>query len=121
MNRNSVLVIKDAEPLLVSRDEEGSSSLPGLLNLTDGLLGEGLNIQIICTFNTEISRIDKALLRKGRLKIAYEFKALSKEKTEYLLSEMGHTCQPIKPMTLSEIFHLKEQGFSMENKRVIGF
>ena len=107
-NRNSVLVIEDAEPLLVSRDEEGSSSLPGLLNLTDGLLGEGLNIQIICTFNTEISRIDKALLRKGRLKIAYEFKALSKEKTEYLLSEMGHTCQPIKPMTLSEIFHLKE-------------
>ena len=120
-NRNSVLVIEDAEPLLVSRDEEGSGSLPGLLNLTDGLLGEGLNIQIICTFNTEISRIDKALLRKGRLKIAYEFKALSKEKTEHLLSEMGHTCQPIKPMTLAEIFHLKEQGFSVENKRVIGF
>ncbi|HNI95196.1 MAG TPA: hypothetical protein PKK94_06310 [Leptospiraceae bacterium] len=40
MNRNSVLVIKDAEPLLVSRDEEGSGSLPGLLNLADGLLGE---------------------------------------------------------------------------------
>ena len=70
-NRNSVLVIEDAEELITSREEVRNSNLSMLLNLTDGLLGESLGIQIIATLNTDVKNIDKALLRKGRLSSIY--------------------------------------------------
>ena len=53
-NRNSVLVIEYTEELITSRDEVQNSNLTMLLNLTDGLLGESLGIQIIATFNTDV-------------------------------------------------------------------
>lgn len=67
------IVIEDAEDLLVSRDTNHNSGISMLLNLTDGLLGQSLGIQVICTFNTHVSNIDRALLRKGRLIALYEF------------------------------------------------
>ncbi|MBP9885652.1 MAG: hypothetical protein KBF93_05125 [Leptospiraceae bacterium] len=93
-----------------------------ILNLTDGLFGEGLGIQFICTFNTHLSRIDKALLRKGRLKALYEFDALSVDKSNYLLKILNLDYETNKPMTLAEIYNLKEDGFGFEEKRrMIGF
>jgi ATP-dependent 26S proteasome regulatory subunit len=85
-NRNSVLVIEDAEELISSREEVRNSNLSMLLNLTDGLLGESVGIQIIVTFNTDVNNIDKALLRKGRLSIIYEFKLLALDRRNALLN-----------------------------------
>lgn len=121
-NRNAVFVIEDAENLIVSRDSESNSAISTILNLTDGLLGESLGIQFICTFNTNISRIDKALLRKGRLKALYEFQALSTVKSNQLLESLGVQHRTGKPMTLAEIYNLHTQNFSFEEKRnAIGF
>lgn len=66
-NPNSILVIEDAEELIVSRDSQRNSNLAMILNITDGILGESLGIQIIATFNTDLRNIDPALKRKGRL------------------------------------------------------
>jgi hypothetical protein len=92
-NRNAVIVIEDAEELISSRDDVRNSNLSMLLNLTDGLLGESLGIQIIATFNTDLKNIDKALLRKGRLSTIYEFKPLVLDKTNALLQKLGHSIQ----------------------------
>lgn len=82
---NSVLVIEDAEDILRSREGNGqATAVSNLLNITDGILGEAYNVLIVCTFNSEESFIDKALLRKGRLKLKYEFKRLPYEKAEKL-------------------------------------
>ncbi len=121
-NKNTILVIEDAEELLVSRDSEYNSGLSFILNLTDGLLGESLGIQIIATFNTNIQNIDKALLRKGRLTEIYEFKALSLEKTNALLKSLGKDVELSIGQPLSEIFHFNEkQEKSTEMRKVIGF
>lgn len=121
-NPNSIFVIEDAENLIVSRDSENNSAISMILNLTDGLLGEGLVIQFICTFNTHLSRIDKALLRKGRLKALYEFGALSVDKSNYLLESLNLNYETNKPMTLAEIYNLKEERFDFDGeKKVIGF
>jgi len=65
-NKNSILLIEDAEKVVVSRENSPSSSVVStILQLTDGLFSDYLNIKIICTFNTNIERIDKALLRKA--------------------------------------------------------
>ncbi len=120
---NSVLVIEDAEDLLTSREKGNSTSISMLLNLTDGLLGESLGIQVICTFNSPLINIDKALLRKGRLKALYEFKPLSVLKSLALLKKLGvEDKTAYEPMTLADIYNIKEQHFEFEKSRKkIGF
>src|SRR6478736_3231182 len=80
-NRNSILIIEDAEKVITSRESLNESSVVStILQLTDGLFSDFLNIKIICTFNTNIDKVDKALLRKGRMIANYEFKPLTVEK-----------------------------------------
>jgi hypothetical protein len=122
-NRNSIIVIEDAEELITSRDGGRNSSISTILNLTDGLLGECMGIQIIATFNTQVNNIDKALLRKGRLQHLYEFKELSVVKSNVLIQEIGiKNYNVLKPMTLSDIYNMKETDFQIKNERTpIGF
>lgn len=78
--KNTVLIIEDCEGLLKSRDSNDFSyTISSLLNITDGLLSDSVNIKVICTFNTNLKNLDRALTRNGRLKINYEFKELSKD------------------------------------------
>jgi predicted AAA+ superfamily ATPase len=87
---NSVLVIEDAEDILRAREGNNqATAVSNLLNITDGILGEAYNVLIVCTFNSEESFIDAALLRKGRLKLKYEFKRLPYEKA-YALAKKIH-------------------------------
>jgi hypothetical protein len=122
-NKNSVIIIEDAEELITSREGGRNSSISTLLNLTDGLLGECLNIQIIATFNTKIANIDKALLRKGRLQTLYEFKELTSAKWYALLQHLGIEYDRLaKEMTLAEIYNLKEADYTNKTERArIGF
>lgn len=121
---NSVLIIEDAEDLLVSREKDNASSISMLLNLTDGMLGESLGIQVICTFNSSLVNIDRALMRKGRLKAMYEFKPLSIMKSMSLLNKLGISERIVKePMTLADIYNIHEQKFefNLQNRKTIGF
>jgi len=123
-NPNAILVIEDAEELITSRENGNYSNISLLLNLTDGLLSQSLNIKVICTFNTHISRIDNALLRKGRLIAAYDFKPLSIEKSNLLLNSLGVSDHQVtKPMTLAELYNISEKGFTIETneRKPIGF
>lgn len=118
---NSVIIIEDAENVIEERKAGGSSAISNLLNLTDGILADCLKIQIICTFNTDVSRIDKALLRKGRLIAKYEFKDLEQNKAQELSNSLGFKTNIKKNMALSEIFNQDEKAFQTENEVKIGF
>ncbi len=123
-NPNSVLVIEDAENLITDRESAGGGSAPvsALLNIADGLLADCLNVQIICSFNTDISRIDKALLRKGRLIASYEFGELAPEKGQKLSDKLGFRTVINTPMTLAQIYNQSDAGFELAGKRArIGF
>ena len=104
-NKNSILVIEDAEELMVSRNHERNSNLSTILSLTDGILGESLAIQMIATFNTELKNIDPALVRKGRLKLAYEFTEIPPEKASKIMEERGIKTTLEEPMTLAEAYN----------------
>ena len=122
-NMNSVIIIEDAEELIVSRDRKPNSSISTLLNLSDGLLAESLGIQIIASFNTNITNVDKALLRKGRLTALYEFKELSLLKSASLIASIGFQhCEVTKSMTLAEIYNIEETSYQLKPQRnAIGF
>ena len=120
-NQNAVLIIEDAEKVLMSREEANESSVVStILQLTDGLFSDYLNIKIICTFNTSINKIDKALLRKGRMLAYYEFGPLSADKADALLIEQGHESVH-QEMTLAEVFNYQKKDFDQDKKRAIGF
>ena len=121
-NRNTVFVIEDAEELIISREEVRNSNLSMLLNLTDGLLGESLGIQIIATFNTDVKNIDKALLRKGRLSQIYEFKNLSLERTNTLLKKLGYNIEVNNALPVAEIFNFeKDNHYIPKLQKAVGF
>lgn len=118
---NSVLIIEDAENIIMDRQITGSSAVSNLLNISDGLLGDCLNTQIICTFNMPISKIDPALMRKGRLIAKYYFGKLSVIKGQYLSDKMKLNQNITEPMTIAEIFNHTEQSFEDKRVNVIGF
>lgn len=121
-NPNSIFVIEDAENIIVDREKNGSSPVSTLLNISDGLLADCLNIQIICSFNTDISKIDPALMRKGRLIAKYEFKELEVGKAQELSNKLGYTTKINKPMSLTSIYNSDEKDFQQSKTgNPIGF
>ena len=121
---NSVLIIEDAENILRSREEDThNSAVTNLLNISDGILGDCLNIQIICTFNTELKNIDSALLRDGRLIAEYKFDKLNVEDSNKLIKHLKKNFETKDPMTLAEIYCLDDKAIKNERKqtKTIGF
>ncbi|MAO64839.1 MAG: hypothetical protein CL666_07540 [Balneola sp.] len=99
----SVLVIEDAETVLMKRAADNSNAVSNLLNLTDGFPADFLKLNIICTFNTKLDDIDPALLRGGRLKGIHEFTKLSIPKAHELADHLGKEIEITRPMTLAEV------------------
>ena len=121
-NPNSVFIIEDAENIIVDREKDGRSPVSALLNISDGLLSDCLNIQIICSFNTDISKVDNALLRKGRLIAKYEFKDLEAEKAQALSYKLGFKTEIYSSMVLTDIYNQEEKDFQPTQKNTqIGF
>ena len=121
-NPNSIFEIEDAENIIVDREKDGHSPVSALLNISDGLLSDCLNIQLICSFNTDISKVDSALLRKGRLIAKYEFKELDMAKANRLSQKLGFQTRLNSPMTLTAIYNQDEQDFEQtKRKDRIGF
>jgi hypothetical protein len=121
-NPNSIFVIEDAENIIIDRNNSGSSAVSALLNLADGLLSDCLNIQVICSFNTDISRVDSALTRKGRLIAKYEFSELAVSKAQVLSEKLGFSSVIAAPMTLAAIYNQTEREFSATiGRKKIGF
>ena len=125
-HKNSILLIEDAEKVIRSREGEGSNpeGVSNILNLTDGFLGDCLNLFIIATFNTPREKIDKALIRKGRLIAEHHFEELDAEQSNKILKKIGSKRVAEKSMTLAEIYNeeggMDDKEKDKEKKR-IGF
>ena len=120
-NPNTVVIIEDAENIIMDRRTSGTSSVSNLLNISDGLLADFLNVQIICTFNSSLTMVDNALMRKGRLIAKYEFGKLGVEKAQRLSEHLGFEKIITKPMTVAEISNQHEKEFKTKQVEVVGF
>jgi energy-coupling factor transporter ATP-binding protein EcfA2 len=117
--RHSILVIEDAEKALLARDPGDSSSLvSAILNITDGIMGNVFSISVIATYNSPRAGIDKALLRKGRLKGEHKFDKLPIEQVQQILDDNKIKFTAKEPMTLAEIFNTQEPD-SLTTKELV--
>ena len=121
-NKNSILIIEDAEKVIGCRESsDTNNSVSNILNMTDGILGDCLSLQVIATLNTPREKIDKALLRKGRLIAEHEFQELSEENVKKLFDKLKIKKEVTKPLTLTEIYNHDEDDQVTEPKKYIGF
>ncbi len=120
-NPNSILIIEDAENVIMDRTVSNNASVSNLLNISDGLLADFLNVQLICTFNNSLTMVDSALLRKGRLIAKYEFGKLGIEKAQQLSNHLGHRVQINRPMTVAEIANPGGQDTKLKRNAIMGF
>jgi DNA replication protein DnaC len=120
-HRNSILLIEDAEKALRSREKQDNEAVSNILNITDGILGDCLNIAVIATFNIDKENIDSALVRKGRLMMEHHFGALSEEDANRIFASMESERRASGPMTLAEIYNMEDNHHEKKEKRKVGF
>lgn len=125
--KSCVLVIEDAEDILRDRNGNGdSTAVSNLLNISDGILGEALNILIIATFNVEKEFIDPALMRKGRMVCEYYFGELDEDKAVALVKSIhGDDAQLVlgvdEPCTLANIFNMDVVQYRSKGPAKVAF
>lgn len=121
--KDTVLVIEDAENILVDKGDR-SSATSTLLNMTSGTIAKSLNLKVIMTFNTETKNLDKALMRPGRLRHQYEFQALTFFEACGVMEYIGKSEDCLesidKEYTLAELYNLDEIKKD-DTPRTIGF
>jgi GNAT superfamily N-acetyltransferase len=98
-----VLVIEDAGEFV--RTEARGQGLARLLNVTDGLVGQGLRALVLLTTNEPIEELHPALTRAGRCMSNVRFEPHAPAEAEEWLAGHGRPGREIQgPMTLAEMY-----------------
>ncbi|MEU7064882.1 DUF5925 domain-containing protein [Streptomyces sp. NPDC053429] len=101
-----LLLLEDCDELIrgEARHQAGQA-LSRLLNLTDGLLGQGRNVLVGVTTNEDLERLHPAVVRPGRCLARIEVGRLThREATDWLGSDEGVSREGA---TLAELFALR--------------
>jgi hypothetical protein len=103
-----LVVAEDCDDYLRSESRKDSGpSLGRLLNLADGVLGQGYDSLILLTTNEPISSLHPALTRPGRCLARIEFTAFTATEARAWLAPAE---APVDgPATLAELFELRGQ------------
>jgi hypothetical protein len=100
-----VIVVEDADSCLVPRQADNANAMAELLNATDGIWGDALNLRVIATTNAKHSEIDTALLRPGRLCRRMPVGLLCPEHASRVFQRLvGAPRSFEKPVSLAEVY-----------------
>jgi hypothetical protein len=103
--RRRLFILEDSASLLLRHGERGSDVLGRLLNMTDGLLGQGRQDLFLITFNEEVDQIDPAFLRSGRCAAHVRFPLLPRAAAAEWLRSRGHDAMDVgEAMSLADLF-----------------
>jgi hypothetical protein len=115
-SKYNLLLIEDADTMLLSREKDNNNMLHKLLNTSDGIVDTS-GKKIIFTANIENkSRIDSALIRPGRCFDVVDFRHLTYKESTVVADELGIDLKKEKEYTISEIYNgagkqIQKMGF----------
>jgi hypothetical protein len=121
--RTKLLILEDAGELMstTARSDAGEE-LSRLLNLTDGLLGQGLELLVLITTNEPIGRLHPAVTRPGRCLAEVEFGELTAAEANGWLMARGSGQRVSTAATLAELYALERGDAAHVSRRhPIGF
>lgn len=103
-DRWRLLVLEDAGEFLgVAAPAEVGRGFARLLNIADGLLGQGTRALILVTTNEPLGKLHPAALRPGRAMAALEFTPLRADEAVAWLASRGAAQAVDAPATLAEL------------------
>ena len=104
-HRWRLVVLEDAGELLAADARAvAGQGLSRLLNLADGLLGEGLRVVVLVTTNEPLRRLHPAVVRPGRTWMELEFGELSMKEANGWLEERANGRRVERATVLAELF-----------------
>jgi hypothetical protein len=102
-----VLLLEDCDELIRSEAKSATGqSLSRLLNLTDGLLGQGRKIIVAITTNEDLARLHPATVRPGRCLAQIEVGPLTRNEATAWLGRSDRI--PANGATLAELYALRD-------------
>jgi len=106
-DRWRLLILEDAGELVAADARAATGqALSRLLNVADGLLGQGTRTLILITTNEPVGRLHPAARRAGRCLSDIEFTPFRAEEANAWLAANGRTESVSGPTTLAELFGL---------------
>jgi hypothetical protein len=104
--RRSKLIILEDSGELMSADARQSSGqgLSRLLNLTDGIMGQGMRVMVLITTNEPISSLHPAVTRPGRCLAEIGFAPLEPGHANAWLDDRGSGVTVHQPTTLADLY-----------------
>jgi hypothetical protein len=116
-----LIVLEDAGELLAADARAvAGQAVSRLLNLTDGLLGQGLRALVLVTTNEPIGRLHPAIARPGRTWADVEFPPLTADEANAWLARRGADGHVGGATPLAELFALAA-GRRVREQVAVGF
>jgi hypothetical protein len=116
-----LLILEDTGELLAAdAKERGGQGLSRLLNVVDGLIGQGLRILVLVTGNEPLRRLHPAVSRPGRCASIVEFFPFSEEEGRAWLVEHDQVRAWKGAGTLAELYAAL-QGRATRRVQAVGF
>ena len=117
-----MLVLEDAGEMMgIDARRRFGQGLSRLLNLTDGLLGQGRKLMVLVTTNEELGKLNPAVTRQGRCLSQIEFRELSVVAANRWLTAANCTQRVDGPRALSELYATLSGLSTSDGKPAIGF
>jgi hypothetical protein len=118
-----LIVLEDTGELLsADAKERVGQGLGRLLNLCDGLVGQGLRVMVLITTNEEIGALHSAVIRPGRCLTKIQFKAFDVAAQKIWLESHNATIRPgAKQRTLAELYDIVNGGTDAPKSDTVGF
>jgi hypothetical protein len=100
-----LLILEDAGELIAADARAiAGQALSRLLNVADGVIGQGTRTLLLITTNEPVRRLHPATRRPGRCLADIEFTALSTAEANAWLAARGHARRVDRPTPLAELF-----------------
>jgi hypothetical protein len=100
-----LVILEDSGELIASDARTvAGQALSRLLNITDGLLGQGMRTLVLITTNEPVKHLHPATRRAGRCLADIEFAPLSTEEANGWLKARGEPRRVGRPTTLAELY-----------------
>jgi hypothetical protein len=104
-----LLLMEDTGELLSADAKERSGQgLSRLLNVVDGLIGQGVRVLVLVTTNEQVGRLHPAISRPGRCAVLHEFDRLPVDEANAWLAAHGATSSVNRPTTIPDLYAIRD-------------
>lgn len=117
-----LVVLEDAGEMLAKDAKmQVGQGLARLLNLCDGLLGQGLRVLVLITTNEQVGSLHAAVSRPGRCLSQVGFEKFDTKSAAAWLEAHGKPAQVIKQATLADLYAIADGAGVVSQRAAAGF